>query len=584
MRIWIRGLGALAVIAAGSGNAGGEQSPGHSTGRDSMAVLDAARSSQAGFERARRFHLAPNRNGATGRECDERIGRFCYWYDEADTLAPAEPETIKRARHKLLTELGRDERASPGDDWIMGQLIRYLVENGQPDSAVASALRCRGSGWWCAALTGFAWHAAGRFAEAEDAFLTGLRSMPGAERCLWNDLSLLLDGEMERTYRTLACPEREAWNERLWLLARPLLASAGNDFRTELWARRVMIRLLQNAHTAYGFSMGEDHRELVLRYGWPTGWSRSNAFDDVINADHFSVTGYDPSPSYAFLPLVTWQDDVDPRSAGGWDLRARRPRVRYAPAYAKSFQELDQVQIARFRRGDSSVVVAAWATDDDTVFRSGSKQAALVLARDPMTPTITARREMSGASGVLIARAPWPADVVGLELEHLSSKRFARTRVGDFAPDDPSSPLSDLLFLHVTDSAQSILEEAATHAVAGDRVPEAARIALFWEMYAPLSRVDSLQVVLSIYNARREPKGPITSPARWTKGPAILSLSWVDRPESVTPVASRWITLDLAKLSRGHYVLVLEAKQAQRGLARAARGFEVVVANHGVPE
>ena len=62
-------------------------------------------------------------------------------------------EDIVRARAQLLRDLERASDALPGDDWIIGQRIRYLVE-GHDTSAVSVARACRATKWWCDALLG----------------------------------------------------------------------------------------------------------------------------------------------------------------------------------------------------------------------------------------------------------------------------------------------------------------------------------------------------------------------------------------------------------------------------------------------
>src|SRR3970282_376933 len=93
------------------------------------AGVTAPDSAQRAFE-ARRRHLLPIGSPGGGR-CDERIGRFCYWYDERDTSLPAEPPRVREARARFLAELEAFHRQLPKDDWLLGQRVRYLVEHGE---------------------------------------------------------------------------------------------------------------------------------------------------------------------------------------------------------------------------------------------------------------------------------------------------------------------------------------------------------------------------------------------------------------------------------------------------------------------
>ncbi|MGH7714201.1 MAG: hypothetical protein ACREOG_23175, partial [Gemmatimonadaceae bacterium] len=73
--------------------------------RDQAARLRArAQRAQQQFESQRR-HLLPVTHGRSGSsECDVRVGRFCYWHDDADDL-PAEPQRVAIAREEFLRAL-----------------------------------------------------------------------------------------------------------------------------------------------------------------------------------------------------------------------------------------------------------------------------------------------------------------------------------------------------------------------------------------------------------------------------------------------------------------------------------------------
>ena len=137
-------LFALAGQLASGGRASGTQLP------DSQHILRSARAAQAAFESIRRHNL-PQEPGHGGSDCDERIGRFCYWYDGDDeTLRPPplESGTITRARDRLLATLDSAALALPGAEWIAGQRVRYLLQSGRPAEALAAARTCRAAPWW----------------------------------------------------------------------------------------------------------------------------------------------------------------------------------------------------------------------------------------------------------------------------------------------------------------------------------------------------------------------------------------------------------------------------------------------------
>ena len=177
---------------------------------DSVAVLGAARRAQADFERVRRANL-PRRRGITGHYCDETIGRYCFT-DDDDTSEYALPEPLPTesprvvsARVEFLAQLDSLSELLPGDDWIAGQHVRYLIEAGDLTAADQRARRCAATRWWCDALVGMVHHAAWRYADADSAFALALARMPEAERCAWTDLTALFADSLARDYERASC-------------------------------------------------------------------------------------------------------------------------------------------------------------------------------------------------------------------------------------------------------------------------------------------------------------------------------------------------------------------------------------------
>src|SRR5690242_18742129 len=187
--------------------------------RDSARVVRSARSAQTSFEIFRRNRL-PSRPSHGGGVCDIRIGRYCYWRgdDEDDDPAPEEAPAIRDRRDALIRTLDSVFKAFPGDGWVGGQLVRYLVEAGRTDEAMADARACRAEASWCAALAGYAAHVAGRYALADSAYRVALDSMPVAERCKWLDISDLIDGDLADRYKKLDCAGRDSLARRVFWL------------------------------------------------------------------------------------------------------------------------------------------------------------------------------------------------------------------------------------------------------------------------------------------------------------------------------------------------------------------------------
>ena len=124
---------------------------------DSAAVRRAAERAQVRFERIRKLNL-PKQYGGRRDECDARIGRFCHWNAEDDTVPAKESPTVVKARATLLSNLEGLSKRSPRDGWITAQRIRYLLEIRDDSTAVNVASECRATSWWCDALRGLALH------------------------------------------------------------------------------------------------------------------------------------------------------------------------------------------------------------------------------------------------------------------------------------------------------------------------------------------------------------------------------------------------------------------------------------------
>jgi len=543
--------------------------------RDSQHVLRSAREAQAEFESVRRHNL-PTQFGAGGTDCDERIGRFCFWYDDGAASPgspPPEPERIGRARDRLVARLDTAAAAVPGDDWIAGQRVRYLLQSGRSADALAAAQACRAAPWWCEALAGLAQHVAGNYAGADSAFRTALRDMPRDERCRWTDVSLLLDGELARRYRRLPCDERGAFEERLWWLAQPLYSLPGNDRRTEHLARATMARIEQDARSPFAMSWGDDMRETLLRYGWPAYWTQQPSRS--IGLTEPLVTSHEPEPAFHFLPDAGAFDDPGSSHAEHWTPAAPRPRERYAPAYATAFAPLEH-QVALFRRGDSCLVVAAYDVSDDTLFGEGAaRDVALVLARDERSAPVIERRPAASSRDVIVAKVGAGPQLMSLELVAAARRHVARARYG-VRPHDTRDglSLSDILLFNPPDSLPTELAAVLPYVRGSTVVRGSARVGLFWEI-AGLDSAEATTTVVTVLPVgsgwlRRAAESLHIAGHR-----ASVRLEWQELPQLRGAVASRPLAVDLSGLSPGRYRIEIAVHGASGRRAVAMRDIEV---------
>lgn len=520
---------------------------------DSAALSRAMRDAQRDFEWHRRMNLRWT-GGGSGGACDARIGRFCYWHGTTPDSAPPEPLTISGARDRLIARLDSAQRTLPGDGWIAGQRVRYLIEAGRPAEALRAAWSCRAAAWWCDALQGLVLHVSARYAAAESTYDRSLAAMPDSTRCAWTDLSVLLDGAAAERYRHADCAERAPFNARLWWLAQPFYALGANDLRTEHFARRTIVEIARHSVWPVVGSWGNDLRDLIVRYGWPRWYERVRP--DISADPNFSVLGHDPQPSFAFFPSGRLLDSAYHARPSDWDLLADRAPSRYAPAYLQTLEPVS-VLLSRFRRGDSMVVVAAYDASRDSVLGRHAVRAALVVTPDERQAFMDAAAQ-APAAGALEVTAPWRPALAGVELLDSADRSGARQRTAIAPPAfGPGIALSDVLLFRPGPALPASLDEAAAAAVAavGDRRRP---LGLYWELYGPPGPPATVVVSLTVER---------TNAGWWDRTRRLLhlrgraapiALRWRDAVRFVDGVAARAVSVDLSRLEPGAYRLRLE--------------------------
>ncbi len=547
-----------------------------SGGIDSLAVLRSARRAQDGFEITRRASLPLRPSGSNdGRY--EVIGRIRYWYERGadDDSAPPEPAQIRQARTRLLAALDVAGASLPGDEWIAGQRVRYLLEDSQPRLAARVVEQCRAVRSWCEALGGLVQHASGEFAAAESLFSAALADMPEEERCRWSDITPLLDDELADRYRQLDCATRAAFEKRWWWLAQPLYSVAWNDRRTEHLARQTMVRIEQGRRTTFGLYWANDLRDVLLRYGWPTWWTRDPPMSSLLVTEP-TIAGHDPSPAFQFTPGARAFDSPGDTKPEDWSPEPLEGRERYAPRYAKTLEYLDH-QLGVFRRGDSCVVVAAYDLSKDTALAGRPARAALVLTHSEREVVVSNHETRLNHPDVLVTTVPCSRQVLSLEVVVPARRGVARARYG--LSRDENARMSDLLLLEGSDSLPSDLAAAAPHALATTRVPADRPLGLFWEVQGLSPAGEEVATSLTVtrhktgWLRRAVEAVGLAAPRR------DVSLEWVEVlvPRVETPtVAGRALALDLASLSPGPYRIEVTVTARGRASATVRRDIELV--------
>jgi hypothetical protein len=240
-----------------------------------------ARTSARHYERLR-LSTAPQRfGGGYGDRCDERIGRFCFWFSDPGTPRRPIDEDAPRvvaAREGAIHAHRRWFALAPHEFEAAGPLVRYLVEAGRPAEAAAAA---RAHVWAAKRsaesllLLGLAVHYTGAFVAAEEAFDSARATSSDRDRRDLDDLGVLLTSAENALYRRLSAPERARYEETYWALSDPWLMVPGNERRSAHYARHAWARVLARApHVEGKLRWGRDHTEILIRYGRPTGRQR----------------------------------------------------------------------------------------------------------------------------------------------------------------------------------------------------------------------------------------------------------------------------------------------------------------------
>jgi hypothetical protein len=545
------------------------QGRGVSTARaaDSTRDLKSARAAQASFEFARRSSL-PEGFGSSGR-CDVQLGRYCWWYDEFPINLPPEASSIVRRRADLIATLDSLGDLHPGDDWIAGMRVHYRIDGRNPASADTVARACKATTWWCFALVGYANHLLGNAAAAESAFTSALEGMPEDERCKWRDISVLLPSNTRHYYEGLSCAARQAVEDRYWILGRPRLSVDGNEWRSEFYVRRLQARLANRSATPQAGAWGRDAEELLLRYGWPVGWSKVERMGSVVPEQ--SVIGHDPSPSFNFAPDEALYDTSASAQNDAWDMKIRTAESRFAPRLVRRVAPVG-MQIARFRRGDSTLVVSAFKASDDSLLAALPAVLGVTFA-DGAVRTIQAAAA-SGTATLMVDRAPLLA---GVEVADTTTSTLARSRslLRPLARGEGLA-VSDLLIFSAEEGAPESITAALERAFPGDTIYRERPIGVYWETYGVAEQGEELDVAVTVERIDRSWLRGVRQKLKLSDPDSPLRLHWSDaRPAAVGEALPRAISLRLGNLEPGKYRITMTLGRADNVVATASREVEL---------
>jgi len=535
---------------------------------DSARDARRARNEQASFERARRAFL-PADPGAEGR-CDVHVGRFCWWSDETRPELPPEAPSVVARRALLISLFDSLSAVHPGDDWIVGMSVHYRLESHDAVGADSAARACRGTSWWCAALTGYAAQSRGDLATADSAFSASLAAMPEDQRCQWTDIHTLLPGDARGRYEKLPCAERAAVDARYWAFGRPRLASAANDWRSEFLARRVQAWLARRSLTPQGLSWGDDSEELLLRYGWPVRWSRVERPFATLTPE-ISVVGHDPWPSFDFGPREELLDSLAADMGDdGWDLHSRQSAARYAPHRVERVVPLSS-QLARFRRGDTTLVVGAFFIGDDSIRAPDARLAATL--GDGTTHVSAPDSTMSGTTTLLLPGEPL---LSGIEITDSASSTLARSRIIFASRATSARRLSDLLLYRGGGDPPEALDSALTRAIPSEREQRDQPLGVYWEAYHAGNPDDSTHVSITVERIDHSFFRSARQRIGLSDDDSPLKMNWTDSRPVIGGTSTYAVSLDLSNLSNGRYRITLTLSGDDGSPSTSSREVELV--------
>lgn len=656
---------------------------------DSLALVEKALDIQARYERFREERTPPD-YATLSERCDDVVGRFCFRFQPHEPgrewTPPEQPVELEMAMTRLIRDLRDVGRSIPGDRWITGQRVYYYGAAGAWRDAASVAKSCEAETWWCTALLGYVYHGVGEWEEAERLFERALGEMPGDTVSVWLDPEhVLRDGAADVFDGT---EDPTAVLDRLWMLSDPLYLVPGNDRKTEHHARQVLIRIRAGGENGTGQEWQEDLDEITLQWGAARAWTRERDRPNIdmgSETSAFSIQDTRKMVSHRwgmdFLPDGAALEDPAELRPGDWELGERRrlelrgyegfqdplglsggsqnqglspqtnfinpeeiltalsdavrvegPRSGYEPPYATRFDRLD-TQVARFRRGDSLLVVGAYAPGPDAPVGGGpSMTASGSVFGGPLTPVdLRARRQESRADrqkrarnpfavveeeipeafltnaesaiqaglflietsdgtraevrsdkreGVFRLQVPNGRYVVGLEAFSPDERRAWRERHGAWQESiNPAlAAMSDLLVLRSRPTIPRTLDEAMPHAMPSLRVRAGDAIHVAWEVYG-LRIGETAQVRIGVNEVSVGVLSRVGQFLRMIDPGEPMAMSWEEAGPDVLGTVFRSVELDLPELDPGDYELAVEVEPSGREAMRVTRLITIVAGN-----
>jgi hypothetical protein len=490
-----------------------------------------------------------------------------------DALTQEDRSVVRALRDSLLGRLQVAAERTPGDSWIHGQRVRFLVDQQRWEEAATLATSCPGERWWCDALGAFVALQRGDVSVAAYAGSRAVSTAPDVARCELLDARLLLPPADTAPYAAIPCAARRDVDDRLWWLADPLFIQPGNERLAIHVARRVATELRAAAGENERYQLlgpgGAAAREMLLRYGWPSrarwviGVDEAGAPHDPVGVGRMPIA----TAEYA-LPrsatLSRWDAVVEPFRAlpEAWHIPvppADWPREHAALVTGPVHVLESQAVIVR-RAGSDHLVTAAHAP-------GGVDSAWLVLSRSlaEATPYVATVR----SSGRVEASAPLTtAAVASLELRSSARTGWSRARWGTASAAIATTPDGGIGVSQPALTTPELPRDQRFPAdwLAGHLLPSTSlaageRVGVYWEVYG-LRPGDTLEITIGM-NRPGDAPGRLDRLLRRVRiGGGALTTSWRLVPEVDTDGrAAGAVVMPLGSLPSGPVDVTVEVRR-----------------------
>jgi hypothetical protein len=383
--------------------------------------------------------------------------------------------------------------------------------------------------------------------------------MPAEKRCSWTDLSVLLEESLRTVYRRLGCQERADYDRRVWRMADPLFLTPGNERWTEHLSRHVWAESERAAVNSFWMPWGQDLDEMTVRFGWSEKWTREPAA--VLETGPPMVNGHEHEPNYHFFPEREPPEDVSAVDESLWDIGKLQPREAYAPRYAQVFERF-QPQVARFRRGDSTLAVAAYRREDYEFLAQHDFYGALAVVADDATPPLVARSAESAEHTAIFALTPARSAMLSVETLARDSTIASRWRavMTRLELRQDGLTISDLFFYEPSSTIATDVYEAAQTAY-GNVLYRDKKVGLYWELYGQPSRDSVIAVSLTLSPMADNVLKRAIQALGIGGRPAPLNIRWRENG-SAGFLSPRSVVVDISLIPPGRYEVTLQVGEA----------------------